>query len=299
MSGAAAVFSREFLDLPATELVEALRTVGYVAIEQALNPTVADTILADVDDLVFEINRNAAPNVMAGVQTYANHVFARSRAAFDLVVSERVLGVLREGLGDSFRMVGKRVYQTAADHYMPFHSDVGKPCADPRRLDGIVFIFYLNDVFQGEWEIIEGSHLWGERTVGSRADDEALLARPDVSVRGLKMPKGSLVVYNARLLHRARRFKDKAWRRRSFFFQTNRDAKGGEPMLVDASFIQPGLSPEARMLLGFGSPSTVPSYPTSSAQTLPIGKDGVLARYLAESLPIEELAALHREQDQP
>ncbi len=288
----AAVFSRQFLDMPATEIAEALRTTGYVAVEGALDPAVADAILADVDDLRFEINRNAPPNVMVGAQTYANHIFARSRAAFDLVVSERVLGILGAGLGDSFRIVGKRVYETGADHYMPFHSDVGKPCTDARRLDAIVFIFYLNDVFQGEWEIVENSHLWGERTVGSRADDAALLARSDVKVRGLQMPKGSVVIYNGRLLHRARRFKDKAYRRRSFFFQTNRDAKGGEPMLVDASFIQPDLAPEARMLLGFGSPSIVPSYPASSPQTLPIAKDDDLARYLTENLPVEQLAAL-------
>lgn len=292
------MFSRQFLETPAADIVEALRTVGYVAVERALDPAVADAILADVDDLKFEINRNAPPNVMAGAQTYANHVFARSRSAFDLVVSERVLSVLREGLGASFRMVGKRVYETAADHYMAFHSDVGKASLDPDRIDAIVFIFYLNDVFQGEWEIVEGSHLWGERTVGSRAEDEALLARPDVSVRGLKMPKGSVVIYNGRLLHRARRFKDNAWRRRSFFFQTNRAAKGGEPMLVDTSFVQPELSTEARMLLGFGSPSIVPSYPASSPETLPVAKDPVLARYLADNLPVEALAALdHKDSD--
>jgi ectoine hydroxylase-related dioxygenase (phytanoyl-CoA dioxygenase family) len=278
------MFSRAFLETPASQIVEELRERGYMAFERALDAGVADAILADVDDLKFEINRNVPPNVVIGGQTYANHVFARSRSAFEVVVHERVTGVLREGLGDGFRMVGKRVYETRADHYMQFHSDTAVQPGDPRRLDAVVFIFYLNDVAQGEWEIVEGSHLWGETTVGSRANDEALLARPDVTVRRFAMPKGSLIVYNGRVLHRARRFKDPGFARRSFFFQVNRQPKSSEPMLIDAGFIRPDLSEDARMLLGFGKPAVIPPYPASSPQSLPLGRYPELDRYLAEHL---------------
>lgn len=286
------MFNREFLELPAAAIAADLRTRGYVAVERALDADAADAILRDVDDLRFEINRNAAPNVVSGAQTYATHIFARSKTAFDIVIHERVTSVLRAALGDQFRMVGKRVYETRSDHYMQFHSDVEKPCVDPAQIDAVVFIFYLNDVAQGEWEIVEGSHLWGERTVGSRAHDAALLARPDVTVKGLAMPKGSMVIYNGRLLHRARRFKDPDYRRRSFFFQTNRSAKSSEPILVDVGFIPADISDDARMLLGFGKPGQIASFPCSSVETLAWRKDRVLASYLAQALPVDELAAL-------
>ena len=285
------MFSPSFLQIPKAQIARQLCEVGYVAIERALDPEVVDAIIADVDDLRFEINRNVPPNVVMGGQTYANHVFARSRSAFEVVVHERVTGVLREGLGEAFRMVGKRIYETRSGYYMQFHSDTASRFGGPERLDAMVFIFYLNDVRQGEWEIIEGSHLWGETTVGSRANDEALLQRPDVKVRGFPMPKGSLIIYNGRVLHRARRFKDPDFARRSFFFQVNRQAKSSEPMLIDASFIRPDLSDDARMLLGFGKPAVMAPYPNSSPASLPVGRDAAIDRYLVENLPLDRLFA--------
>lgn len=291
------MFSAQFLSTPTPTIVSALQEQGVFAIEDALDGDAVDRILEDVDDLRFSINANRPPNVVFRGQTFANHFLASSRTAFELMVHERVLSVLREGLGPVFRMVGKRVYETRSDHYMQFHSDTGIDCEDPRRLDTIVFIFYLNDVSQGEWEIIEGSHLWGETMVGSKDNDAVLLAREDVKVTGFKMPKGSLVIYNGRTLHRARMFHDPDWARRSLFFQVNRNARDGEPVLINAGFIRPDLSAEARMFLGFDQAANMAPFPRSAPKFLPHGGFRAMDEYLAEALPLKRLAFLQRRRE--
>ena len=187
------------------QIVGQLHQNGYCAIERALEPSAADAILADVDDLEVRLNRNVPPNVVFKGATYATHVLARSQTAFEVVTAPLVTGIMRGALGEMFSLTSKRAYETRSGAYMCFHSDTAVAQADPGRIDAVVFIFYLNDVVEGEWEIIEGSHLWNEAEAPSRERDEALAARPGAAVRGFKMPKGSLVIYNGRLLHRARR----------------------------------------------------------------------------------------------
>ena len=251
------------------EVVRALQEVGYLAIERALPAEAADGLLADVDDLEVRVNQNAPPNVVHRGATYATHVLARSQTAFDIVTAAEVTGILRAGLGEIFSLAGKRVYETRGGKYMCFHRDTAREISDPGQLDSIVFIFYLNDVDEGEWQFVEGSHRWTGSFEPSREQDDALLARPDLAVRGFKMPKGSLVIYNGRLLHRAKPYASDAFARRSFFFQVNRGPKKGEPILVETGFLRPDLSEDAKMLLGFGRPPRVPAFPPSSDVHLP------------------------------
>lgn len=263
------VLAKAFRRISPEEIVRELRGTGYLAIEGALADQAADSILHDVDDLEVHINRNVPPNVVHRGVTYANHVLARSKTAFDVVTDSHVTDILRQGLGEVFSMTGKRAYETRGGSYMCFHSDILKPMEEADRLDSIVFIFYLNDVVDGEWQIVEGSHLWPQIAPPSRAYDDELLARKDVTVSGFKMPKGSLLVYNGRLLHRAKPYAGGDWARRSFFFQVNRGHKKGEPILIETGFIGPDLSEDAKMLLGFGRPPRVPAFPETSAIHLP------------------------------
>lgn len=262
-------FSDRLTSIPPQEVAAALAGPGYFAVERALDPAAADAIMADVDDLQVQLNRNAPPNVHFKGAIYATHVFARSLTAFQIATHDWVTGVLRAALGEAFIMTGKRAYETRSGSYMCFHSDIAKPETEPDRVDSVVFIFYLNDVEQGEWEILEGSHRWGETAPPSRENDQALLGRADAVVHGFRMPKGSLVIYNGRLLHRASPYVSDSFARRSLFFQVNRGLKKGEPMLIETGFIRPDLSDDARMLLGFGRTPRMPPFPDSVATHLP------------------------------
>ncbi len=263
------LFSDAFRRQSGAEIVAQVRQNGYFAFECALDEAAADAIVADVDGFEVHVNRNVPPNVVHKGATYATHVLARSRTAFEVLTDPLITGLLRQGLGETFRLAGKRAYETRGGAYMCFHSDTALAELDPLRIDAMVFIFYLNDVAEGEWEIIEGSHLWGDTTSPSRERDDALRARPDVTVRGFRMPKGSVVIYNGRLLHRAKPYVGDAFARRSFFFQVNRGPKKGEPVLIETGFITPDLSDDAQMLLGFGKRPRVPAFPESSEVHLP------------------------------
>ena len=263
------LFRDAFSRITAADIVGQLQARGYCAIEGALEPAAADAILADVDDLEVRLNRNVPPNVVFKGATYATHVLARSHTAFQVVTAPLVTDILRGALGEVFSLTSKRAYETRSGAYMCFHSDTAVAATDPARIDAVVFIFYLNDVAEGEWEIVEGSHLWTDAQTPSREQDEALAARPGAVIRGFKMPKGSLVIYNGRLLHRARPYQSDDYARRSFFFQANRGPKKGEPILVETGFITPELSDDARMLLGFGRPARSPVFPDANAGHMP------------------------------
>ena len=263
------LFGDAFLRLSPQDIVDQLRERGYCAVERALEPQAADAILHDVDGLEVQLNRNVPPNVVFKGATYATHVLGRSQTAFRLVTDALVTGVVRGALGDEFSMTSKRAYETRGGAYMCFHSDTALARAQPERIDAVVFIFYLNDVADGEWEIVEGSHLWDDAEPPSKARDEALARRPGAAIRGFKMPKGSVVIYDGRLLHRARPYAAGDYARRSFFFQANRGLKKGEPILVETGFITPDLSDDARMLLGFGRPPRAPVFPETGAGHLP------------------------------
>jgi ectoine hydroxylase-related dioxygenase (phytanoyl-CoA dioxygenase family) len=274
------LFSDEFLGKSAQEIVEVIRSDGIFACERAVTSEAIDRILEEIGGLEFRINVNSILPVVKNNQTYFNQFLAVSRTAFDLCRDPRITSIAKEALGPTHRMVGKRIYETRYGHYMSFHSDVEKPCDDPRQLDGLGFIFYMSDVDDGAFEVIEDSQTWGASHLGSREGDENLLK--EQRVRRFPMPKGSYVIYNGRLLHRANPIKEADVRRQSFHFQVNRGPHVGEAIYVNIGWLN-DLDDDAKMLLGYGSPHRVPTFPTTSPDSLPPG-DKQIGNYIRKSL---------------
>lgn len=164
---------------------------------------------------------------------------------------------------------------------MSFHSDVGKPCDDPRLLDGLGFIFYMSDVEDGSFEVVENSQTWGASHLGSKEEDEKLMQ--EHRIRRFPMPKGSYVIYNGRLLHRAEPIQDPNVRRQSFHFQVNRGAHVGEPIFVNIGWLG-DLDDDAKVLLGYGSPNrVVRDFPQTTAESIAAG-DARISDYVKTSL---------------
>ena len=275
------LFSDEFLQKSSQEIVETIKTDGIFACERAVASEAIDRILEEIGGLEFRINSNAISPVVNGNQTYFNQFLAASRTAFDLVRHPRISSIAKEALGPIHRMVGKRIYETRPGHYMSFHSDVGKPCDDPRVLDGLGFIFYMSDVEEGCFEVVENSQTWGASHLGSKEEDEKLLA--EQHIRRFPMPKGSYVIYNGRLLHRAEPIKDQTLRRQSFHFQVNRGAHVGEPILVNIGWLG-DLDDDAKVLLGYGSPNRVErDFPQTTPESIPPSETGI-AKYVKTSM---------------
>lgn len=275
------IFSDAFLETPTHDIVETIKNDGIWVCERAVTSDAIDQILQEIGGLDFRINVNSISPAVKNNQTYFNQFLAVSRTAFDLCRDRRITSIAKEALGPTHRMVGKRIYETRHGHYMSFHSDVEKPCDDPRQLDGLGFIFYMSDVDDGCFEIVENSQTWGASHLGSREEDEKL--RKEQSIRRFPMPKGSYVIYNGRLLHRAEPIKAPDVRRQSFHFQVNRGQHVGEAIYVNIGWLD-DLDDDAKMMFGYGAPHRVPKdFPTTSPETLPAG-DQRIADYVRKSL---------------
>jgi ectoine hydroxylase-related dioxygenase (phytanoyl-CoA dioxygenase family) len=223
------------------------------------------------------VNQNGISPVIRYNQTYLNQYLATSRTAFDLVTSDRITSICQELLGPVHRMVGKRIYETRFGQRMNFHSDMETPCSDPTDVEGLGLILYLTDTDDGCFQVIPGSQRIGRNDLGSRAGDAELEASGNI--KSFPGPRGSYLIYNARLLHRAQPISEKGVRRQSMHFQVNRTEDVGEPILVNIGWLG-GLSEAAKTLLGFGVPNKLThDFPVTSLKTMP--KDYL--RQVAES----------------
>ena len=65
-----------------------------------------------------------------------------------------------------------RYYETFKGHLMPWHSDNKNTLDGYINHKGLIFIYYCEDVFDGEFRYIEGSHLWsGEKEYSDYSDE--------------------------------------------------------------------------------------------------------------------------------
>jgi ectoine hydroxylase-related dioxygenase (phytanoyl-CoA dioxygenase family) len=266
------IFSRQFANAPASSIAAEIREHGIYACENAVRPDAVDRIMEEVGGLRFRVNENTLLPVISKHQTYQNNFLALSRTAFNLVCHPRITSICDELLGAEYRVVGKRIYETRFGNYMAFHSDVGSPSADSARVDGLGFIFYMCDVDDGPFEVVEGSHSRGESYLGSKENDAKLVK--EGKVRAFPMPKGSYLIYNGRLLHRARAMAEQGNPRQSFHFQVNRGPKVSEPIYVNIGWLT-DIDDKGKALLGYGVPPAAPrNWPeTSPATILPSDPD--------------------------
>lgn len=275
------IFTERFDDITAATIAAEIRENGIFACEGAVTDEAVDAILGETGGLDFKLNRNGISPAVYRDQTFLNQFMAVSQTAFNLVTSERITSLLRATLGAKFKMVGKRLYETRHGNYMYFHSDIESDPKDVSQVDGLGLILYLTDVEEGAFEVVEGSHRWGNKHLGSWPEDKRLIATE--RIKPFKMRRGSYVIYNGRLLHRAAPIVSPEVRRTSLHFQVNRGGKIGEPILVNIGWLG-NLSEDAKMMLGFGEPNAVArDWPQTTPADLPAAEHGI-QQYLKSSV---------------
>jgi hypothetical protein len=79
-----------------------------------------------------------------------------------------------------------------------------------------------------------------------------------------KMPRGSLVIYNTNIVHRAAPIKNRRFER--LFFQVEKKELGGEPILINTSFLGE-MNDETRYFLGFGAKPEYSVFPETNLWT--------------------------------
>jgi Phytanoyl-CoA dioxygenase (PhyH) len=210
-------------------------------------------------------------------QRYLTHCLANSRTIFDLMTRSWCFDVMKAYFGAGFRLTDQRVYVTERQERMQWHVDNKFDDSAQSDYPGLIFILYLCDVDDGELQVIDGSNRWSKDHRSADFSDSFVDATHAKDIVSLKLPAGSGLLYDTSIVHRAHRIRRGGWERKSLFFQVEKKAAGGEPILIDTRFAR-DLTAEQQYFLGFGAEPEYNVFPTTSARTIRPAK---LARQIA------------------
>ena len=152
---------------------------------------------------------------------------------------------------------------------------------DPERtiqVEGLIWIFYLTDVTEGAFQFIEGSHAGESGNDQANFTDEYIDRAYRDRIITCEAPRGFGIVYNIRMIHRAKPFAGIDYQRSSLFFGQMAEPTLAEPVLVNTSFID-NLDERRKYYLGFGKREIAPAFPSTSVTTM---DDQTTTRVLSE-----------------
>ena len=253
------MFTDNFLSLDRDRLAHALAEDGVFAVHDAVTPEALAALMRDVEDNRIGFNRNGVTGAYYHHQYYQCHMLAVSRTFTRMVTHPKIFEITERIVGPQYRLKALRYYETYGLHHMQWHTD-NKTGRDFAQIPGIIFIVYISDVDDGEFQYVRGSHKWsGEKAYNDYSDAfvEEKLKRDILSFKG---GPGTVVIYDTYGIHRARPVPRNDFVRKSLFWQIDREINKGEPILLNPEFLE---APDARTLrfLGFGLPTEYERFP--------------------------------------
>ena len=276
------IFTEKFIESKKDKIIKDVNEQGFCFIEKAIDENFIEKIIIDVEKNKFFINRNWISGVYTKTQYYLTNLLGCSESFFKLVTDANIINICDDYMkNNDYRLKAARYYETFPRHHMHWHTDNkrGKVFKD---IDGIIFIVYLEDVNDGEFQYIKNSHRFsGDGKINNFTDSE-INKKYIHQIISFKGKKGSLIIYNARGIHRAKQIKrNSTFVRKSLFFQVDADFKSSESILLDVSFVKIR-SEKILKYLGFGYPSINKIYPETNILTLPAKKiiNFLFIRYL-------------------
>jgi hypothetical protein len=276
------IFSAAFCQVRPEDISQAIRTDGFFEMKGALSGEWIDRLVAEVDANPFAVNHNWVAGVYAESQYYLTHMLACSKAFFDYATDATVFGVCDRLLGESYRLKAMRYYETYGRHHMQWHTD-NKTDRGFAHIPGLIFIVYLADVDDGEFQYIRGSQNWSGETAYSDYTDAFIEANHAREVVSFKGPRGTLVIYDTYGIHRARPVRRAGFVRKSLFMQVDSQIESAEPMLLNPGFCDTAMlsDPKLTTYLGFGLAAEYEVFPPTALNTLQFSrlKTGPLLRW--------------------
>lgn len=262
------IFTKDFLSIDPEIINSELSKNGYFAFSSAVQSKLLENIKADATKNRGAINANVLPGVYLNQQFYFLNLLAASKSFYDYCTSQTILGICSRVLGINFRLKALRYYETHGGHHMQWHTD-NKTDRAVAQIPGLIFILYVSDVNDGEFQYIQGSHLWSGEKAYSDYSDDFINQNYLNEIKSFKMPSGSILIYNSYGIHRAKPVRDNNFIRRSIFFQVDSDISNSEPILINTSYVQE-VNEQIKMYLGFGLKSNYLAFPNSTLFNLPI-----------------------------
>jgi ectoine hydroxylase-related dioxygenase (phytanoyl-CoA dioxygenase family) len=257
-----AYFSQDFLTTSSKNISDEISKNSFFYMKSILNEDFTKKIISETKLFDPKFNSLEVSSVHDHDGYYMSNGLAKSQALFDLLTSSEIINISEQYLGKKFRLKCHRVYSVGSGTKNPWHTDDKKYGEKNDKIKGLVFIIYLNDVFEGEFQAIKGSHLFSENFKYPNFDTHLMDEYKD-SITSFKMPKGSIVIFDNKAIHRAKPYLNFFWRRKSLFFQIDNEIEDGEKIIVKTEFLK-NLSNNQSMLLGMGKPSNMPHEPSKT-----------------------------------
>ena len=263
------IFTNAFQEIEIDSVVKEINENGYFVFANALTSEAVSKIEKEAKTKL-NINQNKISGVYWEKQYFFTNLLTTSKTFYDFATSKFVLNTCEKHLGNSFRLKALRYYETYGGTHMQWHSD-NKTDKTYAHIPGLIFIFYVSDVENGQFQYIEGSHNWSGKKGYSDYSDDFINKNYKDKIKNFKLPKGSLIIYNTYGIHRAKPVFKKNFTRRSVFFQVDSETENSEPIILNTKFVTE-MNDKIKMFLGFGKPSNYVPYPNSSLNTLPLNK---------------------------
>ena len=262
------LFSDQFDSIPENQITENIAKNSYFSYEKAINPEIIDKMLSETELYKINFNSSAVASVHSDEGYFNSNAITKSHTVFKFLTSKKIFGIARSYLGNEFRLKCHRIYSLSPLTRQGWHTD-NRKTGDGNiiKINGLVFIVYLNDVFNGEFQAIKGSHLISENYKYADYNDDVI---KDYSkdIVSFKLPLGSMVIIDIKTIHRAKPYFNLFWRRKSLFFQIDNNIDNAEKALINPRFIN-NIDKTLFTYLGMGKKNDMPQEPaTSEIKTL-------------------------------
>ncbi|MCF2519148.1 phytanoyl-CoA dioxygenase family protein [Dyadobacter sp. CY351] len=271
------LFSDAFDRLEADSIAHELKYgKGYHVFDKALSPDAVNALINIVSPDELLVNNNNLGYVRAYWMKYLSHTLALSKECYDVITSERIRGICRSFFDRPFKISNQRIYETHTRSHLPWHTDnnlqSGNAYNGKHDLPGIMFLFYLSDVWDtNPFQLIPDSYKWSEQHTERFFSDKFIEKNYKDEIVTVRAPKGTLIVCNTHLIHRAEPFSRPGFRRLTYLFQIDEMSSlhegHGEKILLNPAFVSE-TSPEILTYLGFGTKTNYPAFPETSVSTM-------------------------------
>ena len=267
------IFNENFIKFDSEKIFEELKNDGVFFFKNAINESFLNKLLSEIDRNKFSVNENWSTGVYTEKQYYVKHLLGCSKSFYNLSTSPGILDICDKFFKNEYRLKSFRYYETFFNHKMEWHTDnklAKKRGNEFKEIPGIIFIIYLNDVSDGEFQFVKKSHKISNVEAYNVYGDDQILNEFQKDVTSFKGSKGDLIIYNTYGIHRAKPVtNNKNFVRKSLFLQIDENLTSAEPSLINPSFFEK-LDNKTLKYFGFGLPTESRTYPDTDIKRLPI-----------------------------
>lgn len=251
------------------EINSSIKENGYYFIEDFLDISAIDSISKELKLWNVKLNSNDLSPVYNRASMFYSNALAESKTLFNFLTDKSIIDICNNIIGSQFRLKAHRVYNLSKNYKFPWHTD-NKSVDVKNDSNGIVFIIYMDDVKDGETQVIKGSHKYSHKYNKSNLDNSFVNKNFKDDIISLYGNKGSLIIFDQSIIHRGKPITSSKINRSAIFFQIDNNMENAERLLLNSEFLNKKDIEIYKNIFGFGKKASFPVSPdTTSLKTIP------------------------------